>query len=815
MHLDIENLALKINNKTIAWGNYNEMCSFNKNLKNCPDILNIESSDQIQICETSTYEYNVINDFTFHVDVPEVVSDEFNPKLNDTSDINVYLFDGNENSTKFVQKFAKLSLFADFVKKNPEKSYKIAIGKDDVGLIKYNGPFSGNAIDQAIRRFERKYVSVVYEKSEIVSTVSSLSGEHRDNPTYKPAFRSKLIGKASADMDRLIETIEVVSKSETLYAPLISIVQSSGSGKSKLACSVSNTLPCAYVVLREMNDTGYPEKTNLSQLFELCPSASDVPKFPEPLKMDSGIGYICLLIEAIMMDYLEKLKEYIDKKIDKPLPTLMEDCIRGDLFGTQLQSFKEAKTSIKNYETFYSRVKKLSNDISETLIKSNASMKTTPFVLVVDEAFLLGERLNLLRRAAHCMGKNSNFVMLTLGTNSDYLDLNPLISTDSLRGDGRINLQPPFIVARNTDIFSAEIKAAKLKMCPALLRDPRSFLLLVSMGRPLWASMYLERVIQFAVRKIKNRSMESGHSFLACWFIRIGIHANPLLVESARHLIKSVMGTLIHVTEDRRLMSVIYASEPVLAIAAGKLLLELDKDNKKNFISYYEWLLNYTRQHGVDRGRLGEILVGDIALQVMDRTPGLSLTKGAYKSTMPSFTNAKAFILEQHVDMLDELCTEFGVSGQVNLDHVNDSYKIVSVQGFLTTLLGYENYNTKVKGLLSPDLLLGIMNCTHFIPLNDKFPFEDLLNEVERKELGQTTLRSVPGKQKGEGSRASMQALICRELLQIGLKRQAAFLMPDSYYGIDLILPVCLPGKIIFCFCFQFRFIFYCLFRHL
>jgi hypothetical protein len=45
------------------------------------------------------------------------------------------------------------------------------------------------------------------------------------------------------------------------------------------------------------------------------------------------------------------------------------------------------------------------------------------------------------------------------------------------------------------------------------------------------------------------------------------------------------------------------------------------------------------------------------------------------------------------------------------------------------------------------------------------------------------------------GKKMDKEKIISRELIELGLKRGAAFLMPPLYPGIDLLIPVCLEGK--------------------
>ena len=95
----------------------------------------------------------------------------------------------------------------------------------------------------------------------------------------------------------------------------------------------------------------------------------------------------------------------------------------------------------------------------------NFPSATSPLVIVLDEVHMLSgydetigtARLNLLRRATHALGTQSGIVFVTLGTESDYNDLNPIAGTDSMRDSNRTAIYQPFIVSRNTDIFRSRL----------------------------------------------------------------------------------------------------------------------------------------------------------------------------------------------------------------------------------------------------------------------------------------------------------------------------------------------------------------------
>lgn len=104
--------------------------------------------------------------------------------------------------------------------------------------------------------------------------------------------------------------------------------------------------------------------------------------------------------------------------------------------------------------------------------------------------------------------------------------------------------------------------------------------------------------------------------------------------------------------------------------------------------------------------------------------------------------------------------------------------KTYSVNSFIKSFCG-DFWDAKIsKKIEDCRVLNGILNATHFIPLDRNFPFKKL------------KLRSY--KDNGYFS----PSVISNELLKIGLLHQCAFIMPSGYESIDLIIPVCLPNNI-------------------
>ena len=82
------------------------------------------------------------------------------------------------------------------------------------------------------------------------------------------SFTAAISSSGETARNQLLEYIKSYSqyflKYKIFIAPITSLCQCSGSGKSKLSCSLTETNPGFYICCRESKNTGYPAQTNLS-----------------------------------------------------------------------------------------------------------------------------------------------------------------------------------------------------------------------------------------------------------------------------------------------------------------------------------------------------------------------------------------------------------------------------------------------------------------------------------------------------------------------------------------------------------------------
>lgn len=110
-------------------------------------------------------------------------------------------------------------------------------------------------------------------------------------------------------------------------------------------------------------------------------------------------------------------------------------------------------------------------------------------------------------------------------------------------------------------------------------------------------------------------------------------------------------------------------------------------------------------------------------------------------------------------------------------------YHVTDVKNFLYTLFEGSIMKSDLEKL--PQLTLdGIINASHFVKLT-----RDVGIDVQKVSPSEMPLANqlVPDKSRN---------VIDRALLRLGLRRQCGFLLPDRYFGIDAVIPVCLAAPI-------------------
>ena len=656
-------------------------------------------------------------------------------------------------------------------------------------------------------------------------------------PKIKRSFKHELtiIGHESLMRvkDSILDRHRIwISGANQYIAPLTSLSQSSGSGKTKISIELLKQNPGFYLVFRRADQSGFPLCNSISsELYNIISGYEDTFENQEEMAyLSSCIGRI--------LDFLARIiTKYFIEIIENSFSTLENQQDLSDHFENSLlilaKRFENNEElgisrfpSKSEMESIYRRVLSKSNgalkvkDVSDYIYvilehpercfdndSSNTSavsfsrklksvLNSFPFVFVVDEADILKSDIKLrqksaistvssiisgfevFRRALSYLPVKSKIMFLTLGTKSDIFDLNPPVVDMSLRLVNRNTLPFPIILSSNTNIFYREYPIYKLKPTFALLSNPIYFKFLLTLGHGIWCSYPFNDCIDLAMIKLKNGSGLTLKYVIALWMIRAGFVANKLNSETGS-LVANNMASLLGISDDLKELTVAYPSEPILALAARSLTNSLPID------ALFQVLKDKIETLHLDHGRFAEIFSGMIILRAIDLSKNIAFKsdESSYpflsaeiNEIAPEFSglwNKKSFILEGETD------------NSSPFDYNFPFYSIYNVDGMLKSLLGIKSNINFESYSVPSETLNGLVNATHIVNLTrdpDGFKYKGL--HLKPFCLPLADERIVD----------KSRNVIDQALLKIGLLRQCAFSLPTNYYGYDYLIPVLLES---------------------
>jgi hypothetical protein len=631
-----------------------------------------------------------------------------------------------------------------------------------------------------------------------------------------------------AEKNRLKSCIQMVHHIKTnakdyFYAPFLNVCQSSGSGKTKIATDLMLEIPSFYVVFREevldqdslkMVQCGYPYMSQISKLFlDFSLNLNNEPSTLNSRASQSIVGRYLLILKAIFSDYVDSLN-------NRNLSTIFKEIMGGSFTGNDLELYQKEEnlgTLYLNRNTHKFQDTKDSESMlisiknvivaCQQLLNSN-SISNHQFVLIVDEASILCTKFGrngvslfrLFRRAVNMLERNCNLVVLTLGTNSDVLDLNPDLSLDSFRESAIGRTFPPFLLSRNWDVFIDYEELQKSPIGYKQILNGRMMIFWASLGRPLWSSISFYRLMGFVNIKICNKSLETGEAFLAFWMVRVGLLINPTHVVT-QHLVKSLMGTLLYVSSNLRSMRVYYPSEPILAVEIRSILL-----NDDNFIKYYAALETFIKHRAIDTARFSEIISADICLVAMAKSKASSCT-WKYDESLPKVCAASHFVFEtgqfrsedNQLEIQEEKArveNDDAYKKQIDKDiskYFSSKYIITEGIEFICSLYGLEGTeNENISSLINrfvPELIKSaLINMSHYTQISTKFPFEVYVKGF--KDDLKMTVPPLANPQYAKNGDICNQ--ITAEILETMIMRGSGIILAPNTYGLDHVIPVCL-----------------------
>ena len=283
-------------------------------------------------------------------------------------------------------------------------------------------------------------------------------------------------------------------------------------------------------------------------------------------------------------------------------------------------------------------------------------------------------------------------------------------------------------------------------------------LILYSMGRPLWKALLTckmslapSSLLDYAIMKLRN-SMESDfklakkEELLAALSVRLCLSISPTSLY-APSLVACHMGTALSVSEDRMSMTVTYPSEPVLAVAARKLM-----NNAENIQQMISTLNEFLAFGVVDKGYKGELIVRLLMTLAMDKAMGGGTVKGVQLKDYLKQFNRKDANLGTVIDKLEtsglqeiNVENELAILKRLGLDW-SDSQALLEAKK--------QNQSSEASRYLT--YLDGEVCFTHFVYLS----------------------KSIKG------------PLITHDLLRYAYRRTAAIVVEEGRRGIDKVIPL-------------------------
>ena len=398
------------------------------------------------------------------------------------------------------------------------------------------------------------------------------------------------------------------NKKDLFMAPYISLVQSSGYGKSRLLRETARQLKTMYVCMRPLKWTGFPLRTEdaINILINSTIDENDKKYMPElQSEMDAVEKRVALFV-------LRRL----------PVP--------GDEEGTDSSQFPSEREDRNVWEL---------RSIDPNTYKSDPQI----VILVIDEALALLEckvgdisDFRLLRRALGKVAEfheSSKILAVFTDTSSSISYFSPSTIRDPSARPAALasemldrQLLAPYILRRTFDAgFLKLSEDADL----SLLVESTEFL---KAGRPLvaWGTGSLEDQLGFLQAKIsggqgsdrdkssdkssekKDTSQWKFQKSLSYMLCRLGVYVFPQH-RIASQVVAENMATLLATDNRRKGVLVTYVSEPKLAMAAA-----VRWSNTSDFVLELVPALHRALDIGISPGPRGEIVAQIIILLAFD-----------------------------------------------------------------------------------------------------------------------------------------------------------------------------------------------------
>lgn len=476
-------------------------------------------------------------------------------------------------------------------------------------------------------------------------------------------FKKKLndpCGGFDAIKKTVIDSAKSWKRSDYL-APYMAVIQSSGTGKSRIITELGKHTWMFYACLRREGSTGYPLRTP-----HILPYLDGRIKSEDPFQKYSllttefsdiliFLSYFAGSIRMLRMElsdwkgsFSEHIHSWHERQLDEKVNEAFWEKLATDVDGVLIGSLESARTpndilsviSVAGEQLHY-ETKMLRQTVKESGYL-DSGFNQLPVLFAFDEAsYLLGESADENKRSKFqslryalalipdAAPNGLNFFSIIMDTMGHLMNFAPVRENDpSFRFAASKRLYQPFTDMRNWNVgvlFNSEVAFSSQK-------DKAVYLL--QTGRYLWRTLNLadpelqvDRAIDVAKYKLTNTSEDgqlsalsrpSRSQSLAVLCARFGFNLLPSS-RLSMEMSHSYLASCLWLSQSKDLMYSGYPSEPIVALAAQKLMSNSARYPGFSHAILYDELYSVLSHGFIEAGRKGEIVVPLILAYAFDQ----------------------------------------------------------------------------------------------------------------------------------------------------------------------------------------------------
>jgi hypothetical protein len=478
---------------------------------------------------------------------------------------------------------ASSSISIKLTKKAFQLDGKILRSFSCVALQELFTPESLNFCQVLFHSIHPSDISYFHSKVEVTSLEKSFSAEFKDSKNMV----QMAIGYAQQCL------IYYHNHLHDFISPYIALIQSSGTGKSRLTREMARICRTLYVCMRKRS-TGYPERSEFA-IDALLSGLNAMSESDAEIELARRLGWF----ELNAIQFLQESEGGVDPRFESErLATKVWKISSNELVPDKFSPDNSLVLLVID------EAKELLDGDDDTVLKSSNRIST----------------FRLLRRALakhHYQFRSSKLVMILLDTMSKVQNFAP--SSGSEVSSRKMNDEPgsrllfaPFILHGFHDSHFSEPAPGTTNTFDSFW-DSREYL---NAGRPLlnFHAVSEKSDVDFLLRKLKGGgTTPSRQGLLSLTLCRLAVSINRFHA-CASELVAENMATMLATDLDRESMLVTYLAEPKLAIAAAGYW-----ENDEFVNSLLPHLQEAMITGAVSAGARGEIVAQIVLLLAFDK----------------------------------------------------------------------------------------------------------------------------------------------------------------------------------------------------